>query len=94
MLTLTENAVMVIRDLTAQQGALASGGVRISSDPSGEVLEIAVAEQPAHGDQVVDSSGARLFLDSDAAELLDDKALDAAVDEDGSVQFAFADRPR
>jgi hypothetical protein len=42
---------------------------------------------------VVDSSGARLFLDNDAALLLDDKALDASVDDQGTVQFALAEQP-
>ncbi|GAB2964352.1 adhesin [Micromonospora sp. NPDC003197] len=93
MVILTENAVMVIRDLTAQENALPDGGLRISSDPAAGSLEIAVAEAPAQGDEVVDSSGARLFLDPAAARLLDDKALDAAVDEDGDVQFEFAEQP-
>jgi Fe-S cluster assembly iron-binding protein IscA len=93
MLTLTENAVMAIRDLTAQGGALPSGGLRISSGPSAGSVTLEVAQQPAQGDHVVDNLGARLFLDAEAAELLDDQALDAAVDEQGGVQFAFADRP-
>ncbi|GAB3159068.1 hypothetical protein GCM10027290_63390 [Micromonospora sonneratiae] len=93
MLTLTENAVMVIRDLTAREDALPNGGLRITSDPEINSLMITIAMEPAQGDQVVDSLGARLFLDSAAAELLDGKALDAAVDEDGDVRFEFADRP-
>jgi iron-sulfur cluster assembly protein len=94
MLIVTENAVMVIRDLTAQQGALQNGGLRIVGDPSAGSLTIEVVEQPAQGDQVVDNSGARLFLDSEAVQLLMDKALDAAVDDEGNVQFEFADRPQ
>jgi Fe-S cluster assembly iron-binding protein IscA len=94
MLTLTENAVMVIRDLAAQEGAPQAGGLRIATDPSAGALTIEVAQRPAQGDHVVDDLGARLFLDPDAAELLADKALDAAVDEEGNVRFAFADRPQ
>jgi hypothetical protein len=34
-----------------------------------------------------------VFLDSQAAAVLDDKSLDAAVDNDGQVAFAVADAP-
>lgn len=94
MLTLTENAVMVIRDLAAQEGAPQTAGLRIAADPSAGSLTIEATAQPAPGDQVVEDLGARLFLDSDAAEMLDDKALDASVDEQGEVQFAVMDRPQ
>ncbi len=92
MLTLTDNAVLVIRDLTAQQ-AVPQGGLRIASDPTAGSLVLALADRPAQGDQVVDSSGARIFLDPEAAQILDDKSLDAAVDDEGAVQFGFAEIP-
>ena len=93
MVVITENAVMVIRDLAAQEGSLQTAGVRIAADPSGDSLTIETVDQPAQGDRVVENQGARLFLDSDAAELLEDKALDASVDEEGDVQFAVMDVP-
>lgn len=92
MLTLTENAVMVIRDLTTQEEVPDGAGLRIATDPSGSSLTLALAAEPAQGDQVVDEAGARLFLDPDAAQFLDDKALDAAIDPQGAVQFGFAER--
>jgi iron-sulfur cluster assembly protein len=52
-----------------------------------------VAAQPARDDQVLDEAGARIFLDPEAAQLLDDKALDAAVDQQGAVQFGIEERP-
>lgn len=94
MLTLTDNAVMVIRDLTAQQAVPQSAGLRIATDPTANALTLALVEEPVQGDQVMDNSGARLFLDSEAAQLLDDKALDVEVDEQGGVQFAFAEQLR
>lgn len=94
MLTLTENAVLVIRDLTAQQEVPEGAGLRIASDPTAGALTLALVERPAQGDQVVDDSGARIFLDPEAAEILDDKALDAAVDAQGGVQFGFAEQSR
>ena len=48
------------------------------------------AEGPLPGDQVVEEAGARIFLEESAATLLDDKTLDAMVDESGTVQFAVA----
>ncbi len=92
MLTLTDNAVLVIRDLTAQQEVPDGAGLRIATDADAGALTLSLAESPAQGDQVVDNSGARIFLDPDAAQLLDDKALDAAVDAQGAVRFGLAER--
>lgn len=91
MLTLTQNAVMVIRDLTEQQAVPEGGGLRIATDAAAGALTLTLADQPMEGDQVVDDSGARLFLDPEASQLLDDKALDAAVDDTGGVRFEFAE---
>jgi iron-sulfur cluster assembly protein len=93
MLTLTENAVSVIRNLTDQQEVPDGAGLRIATDPQAGALTLSLAESPAAGDQVVDNSGARLFLDAEAAILLDDKSLDAAVDPEGRVQFAVGEQP-
>lgn len=92
MLILTDNAVMAIRDLTAQQGVPQTGGLRITHDPSDDTLLVAITDEPGQGDQVVDNLGARLFLDQQAAQLLADKALDVTVDEQHAVQFAFTNR--
>ncbi len=88
MLTLTDNAVSVIRDLTQQQEA--GTGLRIASDPANSSLTLSLAPMPQEGDQVIDTAGARLFLDAEAAPLLDDKSLDATVDAGGGVRFALA----
>jgi Fe-S cluster assembly iron-binding protein IscA len=92
MLTMTENAVLVIRDLTTQQEVPDGAGLRIASDLAAGSLNLSLAESPTQGDQVVDSDGARVFLDPQAAQILDDKALDAAVDAQGAVQFGFAEQ--
>lgn len=90
MLTMTDNAVFVIREIAAQQQAPESAGLRIAADQTAGSLTLTLADQPDTGDQVVDSSGARVFLDPDAAAMLQDKALDAAVDDDGGVRFGIA----
>ncbi len=92
MLTLTDNAVTVIRNLTDQEDVPDGSGLRIATDPGAGALTLALAEAPLDGDEVVDRSGARLFLDAEAAVLLDDKALDAAVEPDGRVQFALGEQ--
>jgi Fe-S cluster assembly iron-binding protein IscA len=92
MLTLTDNAVLVIRDLTAQQEAPDAAGLRIASDPTGS-LTLALAEQPQRGDQVLNTAGARIFLDEESSHVLRNKALDAAVDAQGVVQFGIAELP-
>ncbi|MEU9824045.1 iron-sulfur cluster biosynthesis family protein [Micromonospora chersina] len=92
MLTMTENAIMVIRDLANQQDVAEAGGLRIAADTDAGSLSIELVEQPIQGDQVVDNQGARIFLDSDAAELLNDTSVDATVDDEGIVQFGFTEK--
>ena len=92
MLTVTQNAVTEIRNLTDQPQAPEGGGVRIATDPTG-ALKLRLAATPAEDDTVLDADGARLFLDSRATTLLDDKTLDAVTDPSGQVQFAFAEQP-
>ncbi|SBT52616.1 HesB/IscA family protein [Micromonospora auratinigra] len=92
MLTMTDNAVLVIRDLAAQQDVAEAGGLRIAADTEAGSLSIELVEEPIQGDQVVDTQGARIFLDADAAELLNDTSVDAVVDDEGVVQFGFTGR--
>jgi len=92
MLAVTDNAATAIRDITSQEAVPAGAGLRIATDDTGASLTLSLVAEPFDGDQVVDASGARLFLDSDAALLLDDKELDVAVDPSGDVQFAVADQ--
>jgi Fe-S cluster assembly iron-binding protein IscA len=88
MLTLTENASTIVKTLT-DQAPDADAGLRIStSNAQNTAFAAAIATEPEPADQVVESGGARLFLQPDAAEALDDKLLDAQVDEQGSVSFA------
>jgi len=89
MLTLTENASMIVKTLTGQTPEEDSG-LRIScSNPERTAFAAAVAPEPEPADQVVEVSGARIFLEAGAAVALDDKVLDAQVDDGGSVSFAI-----
>lgn len=89
MLTLTENASTVVKTVATQQLGSEDGGLRISS-PDGAAagsFAIAPALDAEPGDQVVESEGAKVFVDESASAALDDKVLDAQVDAEGNVQF-------
>jgi Fe-S cluster assembly iron-binding protein IscA len=92
MLAVTDNAATVIRDLTSQNEVPVGSGLRIAADASEGSLTLSLVPEPEDGDQIVDTRGARLFLDEDAAQMLEDKELDAAVDPGGSVQFAVGEQ--
>jgi iron-sulfur cluster assembly protein len=92
MLSVTDNAATAIRDITSQEAVPPGAGLRIAADENGGSLTLSLVAEPYEGDQVLDSAGARLFLDAEAALLLDDKELDVAVDPSGDVQFAVADQ--
>jgi Fe-S cluster assembly iron-binding protein IscA len=67
--------------------------MRIANDPASNALTLTLVPTPAAGDQVLEEDGARVFLDQQAAALLDDRALDAAPDNAGQVKFTIADPP-
>ena len=91
MLNLTENASTVVKTLVDQSGGAAEGGLRISQDaPDSPALHVMPTEAPQPGDQVLEEAGARVFLEEIAAGTLDDKILDAQVDDQGGVQFTIA----
>lgn len=89
MLTLTEEATTAVKTIAAQLPEAAQGGVRIEGAGSPESqFRLSVVDGPEPEDAVVENSGARVFLDADAAQVLDDRVLDAQMDGQGSVQFA------
>ena len=94
MLTLTENASTIVNHILQHQELGESAGLRITTDDSPEpAFEVAAAPQAEPGDQVVEQGGASVYLDATAAQLLDDKVLDASVDTGGAVAFTVADQP-
>lgn len=97
MLALTQTAAEVFRDITAAYGAQHEGGIRIFTADGSEgdtSLELAVAPAPAADDQVFfTDEGARVFLEERAAEFLDNKVLDADLDDTGKPTFALFEQP-
>jgi Fe-S cluster assembly iron-binding protein IscA len=93
MMTVTDNAAAVIRDLTSAPQVPGGSGLRIATDPDEGSLTLSLSTQPLDGDEVVDTDGALIFLDAQTASLLADKTLDADVDTDGAVSFILAEVP-
>lgn len=87
MLTLTENACTIVKQMTDTPDAAESAGLRISEADAG--FAVTATDQPKAGDQVVEQDGATVYLDTSAAEKLDAMILDAGVDDAGAVQFGL-----
>ena len=92
MLVLTETAAEVVKSVTDTPQAPDGTGLRITQsgpEPGANTLGLAPAAEPGDDDQVVEASGARVFMDPQAAAYLDDKVLDAEVDTEGKVRFTL-----
>ena len=93
MLDLTDNATSVIRSIAERPESPDDAGLRVTATAGGEStgrLAVAAAAGPQEGDQVVEKQGARVFLDPQAAVILDDKILDAQVGDEGGVEFLIS----
>ena len=93
MLTLTPIASEAIRQLSAQTDDPESTGIRISpgpETPDGTALELTLVEEPEPEDEKVDDDGATVYLEPHVAGFLDDKVLDAQIDQ-GRVTFLVRD---
>ena len=94
MLVLTEAAAEVVKSVTTIGQTPGGAGLRIAStaplpqNPGG--LQLTAATAPKENDQVIEAGGARVFLEPQAAAYLEDKVLDARVDEDGNASFSLA----
>jgi iron-sulfur cluster assembly protein len=90
VLTLTDQAVDAIRNLTTRPGLPEQTGLRIApqdTDTDDGGLALSLCDGPQAGDQVIEQADVQVFVQPDAAAVLDDKALDAQVNEDGEVSF-------
>jgi iron-sulfur cluster assembly protein len=93
MLVLTEAAAEVVKSVTSTPHAPGGTGLRIvSSAPEPEdpaTLQLTAAAGPGENDQVIEAAGARVFVEPQAAAYLDDKVLDAQLDEQGTAHFTL-----
>jgi Fe-S cluster assembly iron-binding protein IscA len=93
MLVLTEMAAEVVKSVTSTPQTPDGAGLRIVSSASEPedpgALQVTAAAGPSENDQVIEAGGARVFVEPQAAAFLDDKVLDAQVDEQGKAQFTL-----
>jgi iron-sulfur cluster assembly protein len=93
MLVLTEAAAEVVKSITSNSQAPDGAGLRIASNTpepgTPAALQVSATAAPGEDDQVVEAAGARVFVEPQAAIYLDDKVLDAQVDEQGEAHFAL-----
>jgi iron-sulfur cluster assembly protein len=85
MLKITDNAAEVIKNLVAASELPEGSGLRIAaaSEQDGNVpVELSLAETPAEEEQVIQQSGAQVFLDQGAAPYLEGKLLDVENDQE------------
>jgi Fe-S cluster assembly iron-binding protein IscA len=96
VLTLTDTAVEVIRNLTTQPGLPDQTGLRITAhaeNGSGAGFMLALSQGPDLGDEVIEARQVRVFVQPDAAAVLGDKMLDAEVNEQGEIAFLVVPKP-
>jgi iron-sulfur cluster assembly protein len=94
MLALTDTAAEIVKDIVASSGeAPDTAGVRLwaAPDVSDQAYRISVASSPGEGDKVIEEEGARVFVEPQAAILLEDMMLDAII-EDGRAAFTIIER--
>lgn len=93
MLTLTDNATAIVATLVRRKSEADDAGLRIHTAATGadgeQRLAVDVVSSPAPADRVIDVPGAHVYVEEEAAIALDDKVLDAGVDEKGAVSFAL-----
>lgn len=87
MLTLTENACTIVKQMTSVSAVPDTAGLRITTADTG--FTVMASNEPAAGDRVVEQDGATVFLEPTAAEQLDAMVLDAGKDDTGAVQFGL-----
>jgi iron-sulfur cluster assembly protein len=90
VLTLTDQAVAAIRNLTTRPGLSADTGLRIAPADGGfGGLALSLSDGPEAGDRVIEEADVQVFVQPEAAAALEGKALDAQVSEDGEVSFVL-----
>jgi Fe-S cluster assembly iron-binding protein IscA len=80
MLALTPAAVQAVVDVVVRENTQEGAGLRIGPgerSAGDETFDFTVESAPRPGDGVVEEGPARVFLDPEVVDLLDDKVLDA-----------------
>lgn len=93
MLAITSTAAEVIDQIVTSSEMPEGAGLRITSEATQDNdgnprtdLRLTLTERPVEGDQVLEETP--VFVEEETAEMLDDKVLDASVQED-QIQFSL-----
>jgi iron-sulfur cluster assembly protein len=87
VLTLTDRAAETIRVLTSQPGVPAETGLRMSL-PEGSDGALMLSLEPRQPqDEVIEDGGALVFIEQDAATIVEDRELDGQLDDQGQASF-------
>ena len=90
MLVLTDNATTAVKAVTSDVSGATDAGLRIAvPGDQDQGFALAIVPAPETTDTVVESDGARVFLEPAVADALQDRTLDAEVGSDGAVRFAL-----
>lgn len=93
MLALTDAAVGVIHGLTTQPGLPEGTGLRITPKPedgAGPAYALSLSQTPDADDEVILAAESRVYLEHGVAQQLQDKVLDAKIDEQGEIAFLIS----
>jgi iron-sulfur cluster assembly protein len=94
LLALTDTAVEAVKHIvSSSEEASKTGGLRLVAEQVGTQMnfQLSVVPLPAEDDEVIEEQDVRVFLEPEAASLLDDKVLDATV-EQNKIAFTIADQ--
>lgn len=93
MITMTSEAHEVVRQVTSHPRVGRRSGLRIASGGHDtDTLSVQTVAAPHRGDRVVESDGARLYLDEVAEPRVDGHVLDAVTEHTGQVRFVVRHR--
>lgn len=85
MLTLDDSAVAAIHALASKPEFPERSGLRIVHQDMAGTLQLFMSPGPEAGDKVVETGEARVFLQEDAATMLNGWSLGAEIHDDGVV---------
>ncbi|GAA2942521.1 Fe-S cluster assembly protein HesB [Glutamicibacter bergerei] len=97
MLTLTDQADTIVTAIVTNQSEAENAGLRIhqaegAGAPDEAAFAVQIVAEPEAADLVVRGEGSPVYLDELVTDELDDKVLDAAVNEEGAVSFQILPR--
>jgi iron-sulfur cluster assembly protein len=90
MLTITPQAAEAIRGVLAAENVPDDSVFRITSQPEAGLV-VAVTDSPDPDDQIVEGDEVEICVEPTAAQLLDDKELDATVSGE-QVSFSIGEQ--